>query len=408
MDEPYRRAFNEAFTNELYEEYQSELRNRLNTTFEFRLAETPVFVPDHLRKRLFGSAHEILGQLCDPARLRKMQSAIPARWHVPGMNSLPSFTQLDFAVVRGPDNELTPRLIELQGFPSLTAMQVVLCDAWSRFLGKIPGLDADWSCWFSGLNRSGFLNLARRTILGQNAPENVILMDIDPPSQKTYPDFSATRLLFGVDSVCPTSLVREGRRLFRRIDGGQRRLIPVHRIYNRVVFDELERKSPSLPFDYREELEVEWAPHPNWYWIWSKYSLPYLDHPCVPRAVFLSELSGFPADLSSRYVLKPLFSFAGGGVKVEPRPEDIDRIPPAERRFWCLQEKIDYEPALKSVEGAGVKVEIRLMFLKPDDEERPVLAQNLCRLSRGAMMGVDFNKSYSWVGASIGLWPVDT
>jgi hypothetical protein len=216
MDAAYRQLFNEGFTDGFYDAYKTELCRRLSASFEFRLAETPVFVPEDLRQRLVQSAHEIMTQLCEPARLQRMKRAVPPEWDTPGMESLPSFTQLDFAVVRGKDNALVPRLIELQGFPSLTALQVVQCDVWNESLQRIRGLDMKWSCWFSGLDRSGFLALARRTILGSRDPENVILMDLDPPSQKTFPDFAATKLLFGVDAVCPTKLVREGRRLLRR------------------------------------------------------------------------------------------------------------------------------------------------------------------------------------------------
>ncbi|HEX8154897.1 MAG TPA: hypothetical protein VF698_17320, partial [Thermoanaerobaculia bacterium] len=207
-----------------------------------------------------------------------------------------------------------------------------------------------------------------------------------------------TKLLFGVDAVDPTALTKRGRQLFR---GNTR----VKRIYNRVVFDELIRKQTALPFDYHDELDVEWAPHPNWYWVWSKYSLPFLDHPSVPKATFLSDLGEVPEDLTSRYVLKPLFSFAGGGVNVEPTAADIAAVPEDERDGWCVQEKIEYEPALEAADGGGVKIEIRMMFLRPDDEARPILAQNLIRLSRGKMLGVDFNKQFTWVGSSVGLSP---
>ena len=227
------------------------------------------------------------------------------------------------------------------------------------------GLDREWSCWFSGLDRHSFIKLAKRTITGGHDPAEVILMDIDPPRQKTYPDFAATKLLTGVDAVDPRALTKRGKQLFL---GNTR----IRRIYNRIVFDELIVKRIEIPFDYREELDVEWAPHPNWYWAWSKYSLPFLDHPSVPRATFVS---------------------------------DLDAIPAADRHAWCVQEKTEYEPALQAADGGGVKIEIRMMFLRPDDEAKPILAQNLVRLSRGKMLGVDFNKQFTWVGSSIALSP---
>lgn len=401
MDPNLRRIFNENFSDGLYTSYLRDIEGRLGAEFQFRLAETPVFLPGDLRARLVSAAEGIMAQLVEPRRMASMREAVPAMWDSPGMTALPSFTQIDLAVVRGAGGELEPRLIELQGFPSLTAMQVIQRDAWSEALQRIDGLQGNWSCWFSGLGRESFLDLARRTIAGDHDPETVVLLDLDPPTQKTLPDFNATRLLFGVEAVCITQVFRQGRRLFRRSGG---RVIPIRRIYNRVVFDELVQKGVRPPFDYREGLDVEWAPHPNWYWVWSKNSIPFLDHPAVPRARLLSQLEEIPEDLPDRFVLKPLFSFAGGGVRVAPRSEDIDRIPAGERNNWCLQEKVAYEPALRAADGSGVKVEVRMMFLKPDDAPAPVLGQNLCRLSRGEMLGVDFNKDFTWVGSSVALW----
>lgn len=398
MDPHFRALFNRQFTEAVYNRYQRDLSGRLHQQFEFRLAESPVFLPDDFKARAVAAANEIVAQLSDPVRTGKMARAIPAQWNTPGMDRLPNFAQVDFAVTRGQDGSLAPKLIELQGFPSLTALQVVQRDVWYDVLQSMKGLDRWWSCWFSGLDRGSFLDLARRTIVGRHDPAEVILMDVDPPRQKTATDFAATKLLFGVDAVDPVSLIRKGRQLFRN-DG-----TPVRRIYNRVVFDELIRKAISIPFDFRDDLDVEWAPHPNWYWVWSKYSLPFLDHPAVPRATFLSDLDGVNADLS-RYVLKPLFSFAGGGVNVDPTSADIAAVPEEDRAGWCLQEKIEYDPAMQAVDGGGVKVEIRMMFLRPDDEPQLMLAQNLIRLSRGKMLGVDFNKEFTWVGSSIGLSP---
>ena len=397
MDPRFRQLYNSQFTQERYDWYVRELSRRLGAKVEFRLAETPVFLPDDFRLRAERAASEIVAQLSDPQNIARMKRAIPDRWNVPGMDALPNLTQVDFAVVEENGN-LVPKLIELQGFPSLTAFQVIQRDVWIDALQSMRGLDIPWSCWFSGLDRGRFLDLARRTIVGRQDPREVVLLDIDPPAQKTYVDFAATKLLFDVDAVDPRSLKKRGKELFRE-DGTR-----VQRIYNRVVFDELIRKKIETPWDYREPLNVEWAPHPNWYWTWSKYSLPFLRHEAVPKATFISDLR-IPKNLSG-YVLKPLFSFAGGGVNVDPTPADIDAIPASERHAWCIQEKIEYAPALKAADGGGVKVEIRMMFLRPDDEAQPVLAQNLVRLSRGKMLGVDFNKEFTWVGSSVGLHPL--
>jgi hypothetical protein len=409
MDARFRALFNAGYTEDLYRRYLADFFERCNCPTDMQIAETPVFLPPGLRERCERAGADILAQLCDPQRIAQMRAAIPPRYDTPGETPLPTFAIIDFAVTKDANGDLAPKLIELQGFPTLIAYETMQRDAWNATLKSMSGLDLDWTCWFSGLSRNAFIDLAKCVILADKHPQNVILMDLDPPSQKTYPDFTATKALFSIDSVCPTELVKRGRRLFRRSDDGKE--IPVERIYNRVIFDELERKNVTLPWDFRDDLDVEWTPHPNWFWTWSKYSLPFLDHPAVPRATLLSHLDDLPANVtegfvSEHYVLKPLFSFAGAGVNVSPTADDVAAIPRDQRDGWCLQEKIEYAPALEAADGgSGVKVELRLIYLRPDDAPQFTLAQNLCRLSRGAMMGVDHNKKHRWVGSSIGLWP---
>jgi hypothetical protein len=403
MHPEFRRAFNAAFSDGLASSYAEDLVRRTGREAGFRLAETPVFLTEELTAALESGARAIVAQLSRPEALARMKRAIPERWAAPGMDALPSLAQVDFAIVKEKDGRLAPRLIELQGFPSLSAFEVLQADAWSDALAGVKGLPrGPWSPYFSGLSRAGLVDLLRRTVVGDTDPEEVVLLDLEPEEQKTAIDFSATRILLGVDALDPRALVKEGKRLFRVKDG---RRIAVRRIYNRIVFDELIRKGTALPFDFREELDVRWVPHPNWFWTWSKYSLPLLSHASVPSARFLSEVDVVPKDLAERYVLKPLFSFAGGGVNVDPTPDDLARIPASERGSWCLQEKIAYDPCLVAADGGGVKVEIRMMFFRPDAEATPTLGLNLCRLSRGKMLGVDFNKDFTWVGSSVAIKP---
>ncbi len=401
MHQAFRAAYNAAFTEALWRRQTAELERRAGAAAGFRLAETPVFLTEDLSTRLVEAAEGIVAEVSAPALRPRMTAAIPPEWNAPGMAELPEMAQVDLAVVEGPEGRLVPRLIELQGFPSLSAFEVLQADVWSECLQGIPGLPSGrWSPYFSNLSRAGYLDLFRRTIVGAEDPEEVVLLDLHPAEQKTYIDFAATERLLGIKAVDPRHLVKEGRRLFRD-DGGRR--IPVRRIYNRIVFDELIRAGARLPFDYREELDVAWVPHPNWYWTWSKHSIPLLTHPAVPKATYLSDLPEVPPDLTSRYVLKPLFSFAGGGVNVEPTPADLGRIPGEQRSAWCLQEKITYAPCVPAGDGGGVKVEIRMMFYRPAGTDRLVLGLNLCRLSRGKMLGVDFNKNFTWVGSSVAL-----
>ena len=403
MHPAFRAAYNRAFTPEVARRQADDLARRAGAVAGFRLAETPVFLTHDLDERLASAAHGILAQISRPEALARLRRFVPPEWDAPGMDALPTLAQVDLAVTRGADGSLEPKLIELQGFPSLSAFEVLQADAWNAALEGIQGLPGGgFSPFFSGLTREEFLDLFRRTVVGGRDPESVVLLELRPERQKTFVDFAATRLLTGVDTVCATEVEKEGRKLYRR-KGGRR--VPIERIYNRIVFDELSRSGETLPFDFRDDLDVEWTPHPNWFWTWSKAALPLLDHPAAPRALTLDTLDGLPEDLETGWVLKPLFSFAGGGVNVDPTPEDVARVPDGERGAWCLQEKIRYEPCLTAVDGGGVKVEIRMMFFRPDEAASFTLGLNLCRLSRGKMLGVDFNKDFTWVGSSVALRP---
>jgi hypothetical protein len=402
VDPQFRAAFNAAFDVARYERYRADLKEHLGCEAGFRLAETPVFFPAYLRDRCDRAAREIVAALSRPPLIERMRAAVPERYALEQPEGVPNIACVDFAITRGADGRFEPKLVELQGFPSLFAFETFQRDAWERELQRIAGCEGNWSAWFSG-DRAAYLERLKQTIVGEHDPRHVVLLDLDPPTQKTYADFAATKLLLGVDAVDPSELTRRGSRLFRRVpDGGE---IPVERIYNRLVPDELERKGHAPSEVLAKGLDVEWAPHPNWFWIWSKYSLPFLDHASAPRTRLLSDVDALPADLSANYVLKPLFSFAGAGVNVRPSAADVAAIPAAERASWCLQEKIAYAPAFEAADGGRVKVEVRVMLLRPDGENDLVPATNLCRLSRGDLLGVDFNKNMTWVGSTIGIWP---
>jgi hypothetical protein len=394
----WRRAYNAAYSDETYQAYRQRLEAEAGCPIDFRLAETPVFLPAELREAMVSAAAGIVEQLASPAHQRASLAAVPAEFDVPGCDEHPRFVQVDFAVTREgdrPGGRLVPRLIELQGFPSLYGFQVLQ----ALELRKLAPDGERLRFLLSGLDPDGYRRVLGEAILGGCPPEHVVLLDLDPPSQKTYPDFAMTEKLWGVRAVCPTSLEKRGRELWYRRDGTPTRIL---RIYNRVIVDELVAKRVALPFRYTEPLDVEWAGHPNWYFRWSKHSLPWLDHPAVPEARFLSDLDRPPDDLA-RWVLKPLFSFAGLGVKVDMTRADLDAVPPERRRQTLLMRKVEYAPVIETTDGHASKCEVRVMVVWAAEGPRPVTT--LVRLSQGKMMGVDFNKDRTWVGSSAALWP---
>jgi hypothetical protein len=289
----------------------------------------------------------------------------------------------------------------LQAFPSLYAYQPSLADSYIDVYGlqaSASGLPAPGQLkyFLSELDTSSYRELLRRAIVGSHDPENVILMEIDPLHQKTLPDFLLTEKMLGVQTVDIVDIRKDGSRLYYE-RGGKR--IPIRRIYNRAIVDELERKNVKFAFDWRDDLDVEWAGHPNWYFRISKFSIPYLKHASVSKTWFLNQLDEIPADLDN-YALKPLYSFAGLGVVIAPTKEDIAEIPVDKRPHYILQERMHFEPVIATPFG-GTKAEVRVMYVWLD-KLTPVTT--IIRMGRGLMMGVDHNKNMEWVGASAGLY----
>jgi hypothetical protein len=243
-----------------------------------------------------------------------------------------------------------------------------------------------------------YLEELGKVILGGLPPEQVILLELRPHQQKTRVDFYCTRDYLGIQPVCLTELIQEGRSLYY-IHAGTGKRTPVKRIYNRVIFDELNAAASGLGphVDIRQDLDVEWIAHPNWFYRVSKFTLPFIRHPFVPPTFFLNDCKQPPADLEN-YVLKPLFSFAGQGVIIDPTHADLDKIKDPEN--WILQQKVVYADLIPTPD-IPAKVEIRMMYLWKDGDARPSLAINLARLSKGKMIGVRYNKDKEWVGGSV-------
>ncbi|MGC4113230.1 MAG: hypothetical protein QM765_00830 [Myxococcales bacterium] len=397
MDRQYRTAFNAAYSPDLVARMMKLLEGRVGYV-PFRVAETPLFVDRELRDKLVKAALDIAAQLSPPEVVAKLKRAIPKQYDMPGMDELPNTAQVDFALVEGRDGKLEGKLIEMQGFPSLYALMPIMGECWGEAFKGIAGLEGSWSAWIPKTSEA--VDVLRRTIVADCDPNEVVLVDIYPEKQKTRSDFIATQQLLGVDELCVTKILVEGRKLFRMKDGKK---VPVKRIYNRLVFDELQAKKVDPPFKWSDDLDVTWCSHPNWYWTWSKYCLPFLKHDSVPETRFLSEIDKLPDDLEN-YVLKPLFSFAGGGVVIDVTPEAVRAVPAEQRPFWVLMKKIAYAPTVKMPDGTGVKAEVRVMLARPPKETAMTALLCLVRLSRGKMIGVDHNKDMPWTGGSVGIW----
>lgn len=388
-----RKKFNNDFSEKVYHDFLDDLNSVLKYPTGFRVCETPLFLSHELTNELIKACEEVISQIKTEEFIKRSEAAIPQHLKVPNDFDHPPFLQLDFAITKSEDRFL-PKLIELQAFPSLYGFQVYL----NETIRKYFDIPVGFNSYFSGLNKTAYRALLTKLIIGNCDPENVILLEIEPEKQKTRIDFAATEELTGVTTVCLSKIKKRGKKIFYSKDG---REIQVKRIYNRVIFDELERKNLKFDFDFRDEIEAEWVGHPNWFFKISKFSLPMLKGNYVPDCYFLNELDKYPKNLND-FVLKPLFSFAGLGVDVDVTKEKLDAI--AIRNNYILQQKVNYAPLLETPDGYS-KTEIRMMFLWENKNEKPLLVNNLIRTSKGKMMGVDFNKNQTWIGSSIAYHP---
>ncbi len=415
-----RRQFNAGFTAEAYEALRARLERESGTAVGFRVAETPVFVEEEFLVSLAQEGAALTQALLDDAAyLNAARRAIPAGYRVAGETQHPHFLTADFALVLEPDRALTPRLVELQAFPSVFGYQALFSAAYR----DVFGLPRSLGFFLSGLDETGYWELLRCTIVGRHDPENVVLTEIDPLHQKTLPDFRITAQKLGIAVVDIASLKPVGNQLHYRDGAG--RLVPIRRIYNRAIAEELIGRRIALPFDPTHSWEVEWAGHPNFYFLISKFSVPFLARSAagngvVSPAVFLSDFlagpgreqltaagmelpSAGPEAVYRELLLKPLFSFAGKGIVFEPTQAELEAIPADERSGYLLQQRMRFMPTIDTPQGM-TQAEFRILYVWPDgDALTPAIT--LVRLGRGKMMGVDHNRDMEWVGASAALFP---
>ncbi len=386
-----RKAYNAAFTKERYEAFLKDLHSKYPGAIEFRVAETPVFVDKAFTAKLLDACESIIDVITDPDFRQITDRSIPPAEKIPNEDAHTQMIAFDFGVCQNEEGELEPQLIEMQGFPTLFGFQVYFPELMRQYF-PVPG---NYRQYLNGYTKDTYLQELRSVIVGDTPVENVVLLEIKPHEQKTRIDFYCTQEYLGIQPVCITGLIQEGKQLYYLLNG-KKSLIK--RIYNRVIFDDLRAQKDTLGkhVDITQDLDVQWVPHPNWFYRISKFTLPFIRHPYVPATYFLNEIKQIPADLEN-YVLKPLFSFAGQGVVIDVKQEDIDAVKDPEN--WILQKKVKYADVIETPDEPA-KAEIRMMYLWNNGWERPRPAINLARLSKGKMIGVRYNKDKEWVGGS--------
>ncbi len=394
-----RQDFNRRFTDEKYAQLRHNLDQRMRTTIDLRVAETPVFLPAAMVQQMADAGAAMTHQLVgDTEYLRMADERIPPAFRVAHCDAHPNFMTADFALVREPDGTLTPKLVELQAFPSVYGYQAVLGEEYVRCFDLDPSLET-----LAGIDDAHYWEALRSVIVGNHAPENVVLLEVTPEKQKTLPDFHVHEDRLGIRAVDISAVRQHGNRLSYERDGVW---TPIARIYNRAIADEMMRKNIQPGFDLTADLDVEWAGHPNWYFKISKFSLPFLKHPAVPPSVFLDDwMLGRGHDHLPQnredWILKPLFSFAGKGIEFAPSDDLLQSIPITQRAEYLLQQRMNFASTVETPFGL-TQAEIRILYVWPDDGELRAM-NTLVRLGRGKMMGVDHNRDQLWVGGSAGL-----
>ncbi len=391
-----RKKYNEEFTAEKYNGFLHELGSIQGGKLDFRIAETPIFIPKEFKEKALAACESIIDVITTPDYKKQSDRAIPQHLTVPNEDDHPHFIAFDFGICKNEQGELEPQLIEMQGFPSLFAYQVFFAEMHAHHLFQPAG----YSSYLNGFTRESYTSLLQKIIVADCLPENVVLLEIFPKQQKTKIDFACTENLLQIKTICLTDLVQQGRQLYY-YDNGKKILIK--RIYNRIIFDDLFQQSAEIQEKgkiFQQDLDLTWVPHPNWFYRLSKFTLPFINHPYVPETKFLNEVTTLPPDLEN-YVVKPLFSFAGQGVIIDVTKEEIEKI--IDPQNWILQKKVNYAAAIETP-NEPAKAEMRLFYFWEEDKARPIATNNLARLSKGKMVGVRYNKDKDWVGGSFCLF----
>jgi len=387
-----RKAYNENFTENKYRQMLDDTQNNFPGSIEFRLAETPVFLNAATKSKFLLAGDAICSVITASNFQELTQNALKQAATPPNESSLPNCIVMDFAICQDVDQNIFPKLIELQGFPSLFALEMIHDKAFRENFSIPKG----FSSYLNNLDEHTYLRFLEETIKGTE-DKKTVLLELFPDQQKTRIDFYLTQQFIDIPIVCVSEILTIGDKLYYERDGER---CPIERIYNRIVWDELTKQSKEIQHKANlllQNLDVEWVSHPNHYYRISKFLMPFLDNVFVPKTFFVSELKSIPKDLEN-YVLKPLFSFAGQGVIIDVEPHHIKDINDPEN--WILQEKVEYFSGLVTPTG-NAKVEVRLFYFLDKLEGKYIATCNLARISKGKMIGVSYNNTATWVGGSI-------
>ncbi|MFA9206290.1 MAG: hypothetical protein ACEQR6_06405 [Burkholderiaceae bacterium] len=409
-----RQKFNAAFSEKTHQNYLAALNTPFPNALDFTVAETPIFIDKYFTEKILATG-DYVNQVIQSDRFNSITE--PSLENVPlfpKQNPLPACIVMDFAIAINDQNELVPALIELQGFPSLFAYEILQDDC----IHKTYTIPAGFSPYLNGYTKEKYLAHLETILKGdtlidtkknldtinrnisdstKDTLKHTVLLEILPHQQKTRIDFYCTEKYFNIPIVCITEIFVEGNNLYYERDGSK---IKIDRIYNRIVLDELKNQTKEIQEKgalLQTNLNIEWITHPHHFFRISKFLLPFLKHPYIPKTQFVDQLKKLPTVLE-KYILKPPFSFAGQGVIIDISAADIMNI--KDPSGWILQEKVKYANCIETPTGPA-KAELRLFYFWDKASQKYIATMNLARLSKGKMIGVDYNKNKQWVGGSL-------
>lgn len=387
MISKYRKKFNQDFSEQRYEEFKDKIRSKSHSDFNFRVSESPIFLPNSFKNKLQEVSEYLIEEIKSIPNIT-LNQAIPESHRVPNDFEYPHFLLFDFGICKDRNGEIIPQLIELQAFPSLYSFMEIQKESYLETYTFLKELD-------DSIPKEEYIQKLKDVIVANENPENVIVLEIFPEQQKTNIDFKITEQFLEIQTVCVTKISKIGRKLFYKKEGKE---IPIHRIYNRVIFDELDKyENIKLNFNFTDDLDVKWITHPNWFYKISKFILPLLIHPFIPKTYYVHQIP--ETENVADYVLKPLFSFAGSGVNLNPTDKDLEQL--ENKSEYILQKRVEYEPLFKDIHGKHSKAEIRMMLIWNENQENPEWIMNLVRMTKSEFANMNFvNDDIIWVGCS--------
>ena len=204
MIDKYRQLFNSQFTAEKYQKLKDSIASDFDYTPTFRIAETPFFISNELKSQLLEGCADVV-KLIQKKDFKKLTNkSLELNHTIPNEDEHTTFLAIDFGICEE-DGVVIPKLIEVQGFPSLFNFQTNLCE---KFNTEYPFLN-NLTPFFNGISSQKYLEILEENICNKHPKENVILLEIEPEKQNTKIDFYYCKRDLGIPIVCVTEIIKK-------------------------------------------------------------------------------------------------------------------------------------------------------------------------------------------------------